>query len=114
MFSFPTLSSIIFTGAIERKQKLSCVLYTPASLQQPGMVGSISWEPQKAKAGGKRRQRADLALSSQWLCAIQAAKALTPWGQLPSSPVPSILQAATSTFRNSRAPNPLPGNPKAP
>lgn len=110
MFSFPTLSSIIFTGAIERQAEA----FLCASLQQPGMVGSISWEPQKAKAGGKRRQRADLALSSQWLCAIQAAQALTPWGQLPSSPVPCILQAVTSTFRNSRAPNPLPGNPKAP
>lgn len=77
-----------------------------------------SWEPQKAKAGGKGRWRTYLALFSHRLCATQAAKAsdcTRPAGPLQlSTLLPSVPQVMTRTSIISQVPKPLPTNPKAP
>lgn len=81
---------------------LRCVCFLlplPKAIRPEGPVPwprcVTSWEPQKAKAGEKGRQRTYLALFSHWLCATQAAKApdrTSPAGPLQlSTLLPSVL-----------------------
>lgn len=123
------LLAVIFDGVMGRQAE--ALLYAvhslpPLSKAARHMVGPVpwpggvtSWEPQKAKAEGKTAESsptwpspASDSVPSKW------PRFLTLRGQLSpphlSALLPSILQVATGTFGNSRAPKALPINPQAP